>query len=514
MSMLDNLRSWLSWHYWSEGGGAALFTGLGAAADDLAEQLRAALRQRFPSRAAVDALGEVAYDRNLQPSRRLSEQQLRAYLQDAWRLWRYAGTRGRLLEELALLGYTASIVSWRDLADAGYPDAFGRDSSCYFVVLQAPNRFTAAVAVWDGSTDYGDGTLWGLGSGTSTDVLDLQRALTKWEPAAASCRFIAIGLDAAQPVVGATLLTTDRSIGGMVATCFGVWRAGREDVWVVAAGGVIQHWTGASWTETTQGSEDLRAIAGDLLGGIYVVGNASTGLYLAPPVAGVYGSWIPLALPAASSMRGVWASSPEYIWACGNGGVLYAYDGISWATVTTGIVENLRAVWGVAGGAVWVVGESGTILRVSLALGVYNVDDLSTGTEDLLGVWGSGPDDVWIVGTAGTVLRWDGATLSAVTSGVMTDLRAVAGVSADEVWVVGAAGARRWTGAAFAALSGAINANAISITPGSRDVWAAGPAGAVRRWAAGIGGAVQIVPVRKDWEDSDYFNYGYDRRVT
>lgn len=195
MGMLQNVQRWLSWHYWASGAGQKLWGALCDEADAVAEQLRAAMRCRLPSVAPADALPEIAWGQNLEPPDVLTLEQTRVYLADPWSKWRVAGTRQRILAECALLGLTsAAIVSWRDLATGGNPGAFGGDSSCWYLQIPQPNPFTPPPN-WDAGPPPNfeqDGLDWdaeGLGL-----IVNLQRIIARWSPAASSCRYIEITL--------------------------------------------------------------------------------------------------------------------------------------------------------------------------------------------------------------------------------------------------------------------------------------------------------------------------------
>lgn len=189
MSSYENLCTWLTWHY-ARDAGDALLEGLGLVADELADYLRQALRSRLAPRAPLDALAEIAHTLNLSPpSDLMSEADLRAYLANPWILWAQAGTRERILAELTLLGLTSpQIVSWRDLADAGSPTAFGKDSSCWYLELGTGHPFTDAKA-WDGGDTWDGGLLWDAQDPQNL-MPRIERVIAKWKPASSSCRYI------------------------------------------------------------------------------------------------------------------------------------------------------------------------------------------------------------------------------------------------------------------------------------------------------------------------------------
>jgi len=191
MSALANIREWLSWHY-LEQAGAPLWESIGEMADEASAWLRLALRTRFPSVAPSDALAEIAYNQNLEPpvGAMGGDDAVRAYLADPWSKWEKAGTRQRMLDELALLGYpNCEIVTWRDLVDRGQPPTvFGGFESFFYVIIKKPNPWTVP-GKWGDGAKWGGGSKWGS-TATWAEIQAIRRVIQKWKPAATSCRFI------------------------------------------------------------------------------------------------------------------------------------------------------------------------------------------------------------------------------------------------------------------------------------------------------------------------------------
>lgn len=191
MSAIANIRQWLSWHYLEEAGDP-LWTSIGEMEDELSAWLRLALRTRFPSVAPGDALAEIAYNQNLEPpvGAMGGDAAVRAYLANPWLKWEKAGTRQRLLEELALLGYSScDIISWSDLVAAGNPPTvFGGFSSFFYVIIRKPNPWLPP-GKWGDGADWGGGSKWGS-TATWAEIQAIRRVIKKWKPAGSSCRFI------------------------------------------------------------------------------------------------------------------------------------------------------------------------------------------------------------------------------------------------------------------------------------------------------------------------------------
>jgi len=200
MGALDNIRGlngeggWLSDHYWAAGAGRVLWQGICDVADATSLRLREALRTRLPSLAPSDALGDIAYNANLDPPTRLTVAQQRAYLADPWSLWRKAGTRERIEAECANLGLLVRVVSWRDLADGGEPQAFGGDTSCWYLLVEGTHPWKPPIR-WDGGPNWDQASVyWDVSNHDPALLAALRRVIAKWKPAASSCRYIEVWL--------------------------------------------------------------------------------------------------------------------------------------------------------------------------------------------------------------------------------------------------------------------------------------------------------------------------------
>jgi len=190
-----NVTTWLSDHYWERGAGRPYWETVCELVDEAGERLRGAWRSSLPRQAPADALGEIAYSYNLDPmSRALPEAALREYLSDPWSLWRKAGTRERIVAECSNLGLLVDVVSWRDLADAGEPQAFGGDTSCWYLRVLGAHPWKPPVR-WDGGATWDQqGVYWDVSNHDPALLAALRRVIAKWKPAASSCRYIEVWL--------------------------------------------------------------------------------------------------------------------------------------------------------------------------------------------------------------------------------------------------------------------------------------------------------------------------------
>jgi hypothetical protein len=210
-----------------------------------------------------------------------------------------------------------------------------------------------------------------------------------------------------------------------------------DDRWIVGGTtteGVILHWDGAEMATVHHGQVVplLNWIHRFEDGSFVVAGNGGTILR------GDGSSWEMVATPTDSDLWGVWASSPDDIWAVGG-----EASGGSDPVILRDTGDGFRRV---------------------------EVPDLQRpGVGVFFKVWGSGPDDVFVVGQRGAVVHWDGATLTEQFAGTSSDLIGVWGTGPDRVVSVGGrnnAAIVLWDGAEWRSLD-------VGRFPGLNGVWLA-----------------------------------------
>lgn len=148
------------------------------------------------------------------------------------------------------------------------------------------------------------------------------------------------------------------------------------------------------------------------------------------------------------SFFGIWGTAADDMIAVGgqfDAGVIYRYDGESWAPDTIGFpVPRLNWVHGVDGHVV-IVGHFGFALHLDPD-GSW-VRDMTPDDQALWGVWGAAADDLWAVGGSGgndlppLVLHYDGEAWSEFPLPPLESeggaLFKVWGTGADDVFAVG-----------------------------------------------------------------------------
>lgn len=73
--------------------------------------------------------------------------------------------------------------------------------------------------------------------------------------------------------------------------------------------------------------------------------------------------WMLATSPTTQSLRGLWASADNNVYAVGDGGTILQFDGTTWTRMNSNSTTNLRAVWGSSATNIYAVGDSGTVLH-------------------------------------------------------------------------------------------------------------------------------------------------------
>lgn len=182
------------WPRWARRPRWARFLAQVAAQQDAAvDALAQAVLVRLVSRCPDDALDLLGRTLGCERSPREDAAAYRRYLAQAWQVHRDAGSRAGLQRELERLWTAPQIWTWRDLADAGDPGAFGGDESCFFVRvppgnLGGPWKWDEPGAKWDDA-----GRVWDLGllGPQQREIVRLTaRWIQRWRPGGMTCRFI------------------------------------------------------------------------------------------------------------------------------------------------------------------------------------------------------------------------------------------------------------------------------------------------------------------------------------
>jgi photosystem II stability/assembly factor-like uncharacterized protein len=102
--------------------------------------------------------------------------------------------------------------------------------------------------------------------------------------------------------------------------------------------------------------------------------------------------------------------------------------GQNWIPQASSTTQSLKAIWGSSSNDVYAVGDGGTIVHSTD--GGQNWAKVSSGTtRDLKSVWGTGPNDVYAVGTSGTLLHYDGISWLKLNGRTLTTFSGIWGQS-------------------------------------------------------------------------------------
>lgn len=193
---------------------------------------------------------------------------------------------------------------------------------------------------------------------------------------------------------------------------------------------------GASWSEAARGLPNLKIdINGIWAAGpsdLFAVGESGTVFrYEGAAVAS-----LPSATP--SELLDIFGLAPDAVWAVGADGVVIGYDGHAWTLQESGVDVTLRGVWAAAADSVFVVGDGGTIRHSDGNRWTPMAAGLSE-PKDLYAVFGIPGGPVVAVGQSGTIVHRDpgGDDWSAWASPTDRNLYAVWGLSGDDFYAVG-----------------------------------------------------------------------------
>ncbi len=260
---------------------------------------------------------------------------------------------------------------------------------------------------------------------------------------------------------------------------WGVWAAGRDDVWVLGGGtGGLQgilHWNGSAWTSMPtallldaiwgSGPNDVWAVGQDSIGHGTILhwdGDAWSTSYAFPTT--------------GTGLRAVWGTGPSDVWAARSGELIMHWDGTAWSSAGSSTFGLVNGVWPSGPSDVWAVGQTGLILHRNAEAW----SDMSTiSTTYLWDTWGSSANDVWAVGNHsasgdGIVMRWNGSAWSSVTMGT-NPFYAVRGTGSGDVWLAGAGNTvHHWDGASW---------SSFPTDPDVHSVWDVWPISANDAWA-------------------------------
>ena len=151
--------------------------------------------------------------------------------------------------------------------------------------------------------------------------------------------------------------------------------------------------------------------------------------------------WSDQSFTSSQRLRDIWGQDNDF-YAVGDGGEIHHFDGSNWNQMTSGTTDLLYGVWGSSPGDVYAVG--GEPLSNKSTLLHYNGfvwSELSGGSYSVLfGIWGLASNDIFAVGRNGQIVHYNGSEWQTQNSGVSTSLEGIWGSSPNDVYAVGEGG--------------------------------------------------------------------------
>lgn len=120
------------------------------------------------------------------------------------------------------------------------------------------------------------------------------------------------------------------------------------------------------------------------------------------------GQWTESGVPmgndfARDYLRAVYGTSASSVWAAGDGGVLYYFDGSGWRVATSGVTATIYDITGSSQGNALAVGTLGTLLKLGDQGQWVKIESVTK--TAYFGAWTPDAKTSWIVGYNGVALR-------------------------------------------------------------------------------------------------------------
>lgn len=191
----------------------------------------------------------------------------------------------------------------------------------------------------------------------------------------------------------------------------GLFGTAPHHVVAVGSDGVVLTFDAVTWSlESTPTTSDLRAVWGTAPDNMYAVGQG-VAMHRGD------GGWALLPGGPATTLTGAWGPHAGALWATGEDGRVWTWDSAagSWTSADLGSASGLRlhAISGSGPDDVWAVGDLGAVFHFDGA--DWTQLDVPT-AEHLRGVFAAADGTMLAVGDRGVLLRWDGFGFSATTA--------------------------------------------------------------------------------------------------
>ena len=194
--------------------------------------------------------------------------------------------------------------------------------------------------------------------------------------------------------------------------------------------------TGWVWLNPLPQGNTLRALWGTGPNNIYAVGDVGTILHYDGS------SWQPLSnLPGNNFLLDIWGAGPNDIFAVGQN-ALWHYNGTSWQAMSPPSVLGsflMQGVWGSASNNVYAVGVAPSGIGIVLHYNgiAWSMVNTPLVFDSLYAIWGSDPNHIFVVGEEGVVLYYNGRSWQEIDASTEAYFYDVWGSGPNDVYAVG-----------------------------------------------------------------------------
>ncbi len=218
---------------------------------------------------------------------------------------------------------------------------------------------------------------------------------------------------------------------GVTTDLYGVYGISSDEVYAVGDR-VLLTYNGTSWTDSTDYSNNYRAVWGTADGKVWAVGLA--GAMRSRPAGS--GSWT--AIPGSGTdkdLYGIWGNE-SVVYAVGQEGTMIKLDGAKWVTQSSGVTADLRGIWGNAANDIYAAGDGGLLIHFDGSS--WSLVETPS-TTNFTGIWGHG-DQLFLVGNWTAehpqVQHFDGTNWTGSSPAGVATVRGIWGFTPEEVFVI------------------------------------------------------------------------------
>lgn len=236
----------------------------------------------------------------------------------------------------------------------------------------------------------------------------------------------------------------------------GITGSDRSNLLTVGQTGIAFHFDGIRWASVpTESTLDLQAVWARRQNDIWAVFQTVTGTVVDGGVIHFNGTvWEKKELKG-DPLLGIWGSPNGEVWAVGNNGAIWRFNGNSWRREPWRTNASLRSVHGSAPDDVWMVGalidpksmqKSGHIIHWD---GAAPKEIANNATAYLRSVWAYSRNSAYVGGENGALLTWDGIKWSPMVPPTMQpgdiQFTSLWGSDPDSLWLTSFSEQGKWT---------------------------------------------------------------------